>query len=92
MPPGSSGLILGETLGRRAGETCDEVILALLLWPRGASCGVFLRFGVVAEEPGVSLGLWLVAAATPDFADTGDGSGSNVDGPPWADPRAGDRA
>ena len=53
-PPGKSGLMLGEILGRRAGETWDELMLALFLPLRGASCGVFLGFGVVAEDPGVS--------------------------------------
>lgn len=88
-PPGNSGLILGETLGRRAGDTCDEPMLALLLWPRGASCGVFRGLGVVAEEPGVSCGLWLVDAAAPGFGANGDGSGRNAVAPPGS--RAGDR-
>lgn len=53
-PPGSSGLILGDILGNRAGDTCEELMLALFLPLRGASCGVFLRFGVVVEELGPS--------------------------------------
>lgn len=89
-PPGSSGLMLGDTLGRRAGDTCDELILALLLL-RGASCGVFLGFGVVAEEPGVNCGLWLAGAAAPGFANTGDGSGRKAEVPPEAGSDAGER-
>lgn len=46
--------MLGEILGRSAGDTWDELMLALFLPLRGASCGVFLGFGVVAEDPGVS--------------------------------------
>lgn len=83
--------MLGETLGRKAGDTCDELTLALLLWPRGAICGVFLTLGVVAEDPGVSCGLWLVNAAAPGFAANGDGSESNAEAPPEVDSRAGDR-
>lgn len=40
-PPRTSGLMLGEILGRRAGETCTELTLPLFLLPRAASLGVF---------------------------------------------------
>lgn len=53
-PPGSSGLMLGDILGNKAGDTCEELMLALFFAPRGASCGVFLKFGVVVDELGPS--------------------------------------
>lgn len=67
--------MLGDILGSRAGDTCDELILALFLLLRGASCGVFLALGVVADDPGASWGLWLAEAKAPGFAKTGDGRG-----------------
>lgn len=54
-PPGSNGLMLGEILGRSAGDTCEELMLALFLLFFAVSCGVLLGFGVVvADEPGAS--------------------------------------
>ena len=46
--------MLGEIFGRSAGDTCEELMLALFFPLRGASWGVFLGFGVVAADPGVS--------------------------------------
>ena len=50
-------------------------MLARFLLLLGASCGVFLGFGVVDEEPGRSCGLALAEAGPVGFAKTGEGSG-----------------
>lgn len=72
--PGKSGLILGDILGRNAGETCTELTLPLLPWaPLAMSLGVFLAVGPV--EPGPRLGLALAEAAAAGLAKTGEGSG-----------------
>lgn len=93
IPPGRSGLILGDILGNSAGDTWDEfmLMLPLFLLPRAASSGVFFALGVVAEEPEASRGLCAVAVVAPDLGKTGEGNGWNAEFLPDADSRAGDR-
>lgn len=83
--------MLGEIFGRSAGDTWDELMLALFFPLRGASCGVFLGFGVVAEDPGVSWGLWLAEAAAPGLANTGEGKGWKDEAVPEGVSVAGER-
>ena len=64
-------------------------MLARFLLLLGANCGVFLRFGVVDEEPGRSCGLALAEAGPVGLANTGDGSAWN--GVFGAPSRAGER-
>ena len=54
-PPGRSGLILGDILGRSAGEAKIE-LLALFFGPRTVICGVFRPFAPFIDS---ICGLWL---------------------------------
>jgi hypothetical protein len=74
--PGSKGLMLGDILGRRAGETCTEPVDRFLL-ARGAIFGIFRAVGQV--EPGCIKGLWF-AEVVPGRLKTGDDSGCNEAG------------
>ena len=65
--------MLGEILGRRAGETWTELTLARFLLPRAVINGVFL---VPELGPGNSCGLWVTEAAVIGFVNIGDGSGA----------------
>ena len=73
--PGSSGLILGDILGRNAGDTCTELTLDLFLLPFGPISGVFraLRVGVGVDVLGVSRGLGFADVDCAGFESTGDG-------------------
>lgn len=76
--PGRRGLMLGDILGRNAGDTCTELTLPLLpLLPLAKNCGVLLAEG--PDEPGARLGLALADAAAVGFAKMGEGSGWNDD-------------
>lgn len=68
--------MLGEIFGRNAGDTTTELILTLFLLLRGASIGVFLRFGVPAIF-GIIWGLPLFGA------NRGEGLGNIGDGRGW---------
>lgn len=66
--------MLGDILGRNAGDTCTELTLPLLLWlPLANSFGVFRADG--PEDPGARFGLALADAAAVGLANTGEGSG-----------------
>lgn len=69
--PGSNGLILGEILGSKAGDTWTEPERFLL--DRGASWGVFRDVGPV--DPGASRGLGLAEAAPEGLGNTGESKG-----------------
>jgi hypothetical protein len=69
-------LILGEILGRRAGDARTE-LLVLFFVPREAIWGVFLEFPFVPLEPFMASiwGLWLAEVETLGRAKVGEGSG-----------------
>jgi len=64
-------MILGESLGLRAGDTCIELTLGRFLLFLGRSCGVFLELELVV---GASCGLWVTELGL-GWPDAGDGSG-----------------
>lgn len=85
--------MLGDILGNKAGDTWEELILALFMALRGASCGVFRRFGVVVvDELAASWGLWLADAVVLARANPGDGNGWNAGVLDDADSVFGDRS
>lgn len=68
--------MLGEILGRRAGETWTELTLPRFLLPLGGSCGVLLPF--MDPDPGASSGL-CVAEAVPDGLEKMGGGNGGTD-------------
>lgn len=75
--PGNKGLMFGDILGSKAGETATELTLPRFLLPRGANMGVFLRFGVPAP-------LGRICGLALDGARRGDGFGKIGDGKGWS--------
>ena len=67
--------MLGDILGRNAGDTCTELTLDLFLLPFGPMSGVFraLRVGVGVDVLGVSRGLGFADVDCAGFESTGDG-------------------
>jgi hypothetical protein len=67
--------MLGEILGRKAGETGIELTLPRFLLPLDRSCGVFLA---PTPDPASSCGLWVAGeAVTGGCASEGEGSGAS---------------
>ena len=69
---GSRGLMLGDILGRSAGETWTELEPARFLFTLGANCGVRLAVPV-EDDADVSCGLWPKGNAAPGLGNTGEG-------------------
>lgn len=65
--------MLGEILGRKAGDTWIEATLPRFLLPLGVSCGVF--FALNDPDPGASCGLWLADVVAAGLAKMGEGDG-----------------
>src|SRR4051812_35410490 len=65
--------MLGEILGRSAGDTCTELTLLRFLLLRGSICGVRRALG--PEDPGVSSGLCRAETPAVGLAKMGDGRG-----------------
>ena len=68
-------MMLGEILGRRAGETGMELMLPRFLLPRGRSCGVFLAPN---PAPARSCGLCVADGVGGGFTRDGDGGGTRA--------------
>lgn len=63
-------------MGRRAGETCTELMLVRFLEPRGSSWGVFLEEAEEEAGPGRSCGLCVAERVVGGLVNTGEGRGA----------------
>lgn len=75
--PGNSGLILGDILGRSAGETCTELTLDRFRLVLAAKSGVLREF--VADSFGVNCGLAVAEEGCEGRVNMGDGNGCRVE-------------